>query len=130
MSGSHRVEDNKVAYTHDGLGFSADIQQSFFDSRWAPGVFYKYFYNHVHRLRLEKLLYIELSRSSSGYFEPLPDPVDRFASETAARRFQKLNGRYVLCNRFGSETVKKFITIICNGHSPTDKCFRSGVTVM
>ena len=26
MSGSHRVEDNKVAYTHDGLGFSADIQ--------------------------------------------------------------------------------------------------------
>ena len=27
MSGSHRVEYNKVAYTHDGLGFSADIQE-------------------------------------------------------------------------------------------------------
>jgi hypothetical protein len=27
MSGPHRVEDNKVAYTHGGLGFSADAQQ-------------------------------------------------------------------------------------------------------
>ena len=36
-----------------------------------PGVFYKYFYNYARRLRLEKLLYIELSRSSNGYFKPL-----------------------------------------------------------
>jgi hypothetical protein len=33
-----------------------------------PGVFYTYFYNHAHRLRLEKLLYIELSRGPSGVF--------------------------------------------------------------
>jgi hypothetical protein len=40
---------------------------------------------------LKKLLYIELSRSSSGYFKPLLDPGGGFASaasETAARRFQ------------------------------------------
>jgi hypothetical protein len=33
-----------------------------------PGVFYAHFYNHAHRLRLEKLLYLELSRSSNGFF--------------------------------------------------------------
>jgi hypothetical protein len=27
-----------------------------FDSSWTPGVFYTYFYNQAHRLRLEKLL--------------------------------------------------------------------------
>jgi hypothetical protein len=26
------------------------------NSSWTPGVFYTYFYNHAHRLRLEKLL--------------------------------------------------------------------------
>jgi hypothetical protein len=39
-----------------------------------PEVFYTCFYNHAHRLRLEKLLYIELSRSSNGCFKPLLDP--------------------------------------------------------
>jgi hypothetical protein len=39
-----------------------------FHSSSTPGVFYTYFYNHVHRLRLEKLLYIELSIRSNGYF--------------------------------------------------------------
>jgi hypothetical protein len=63
-------------------------------SRYTPGVFYTYFYNHAHRLRLEKLLSIELSRSSNGFFKPLLDPGGGFTSETAARRFQKLNGRY------------------------------------
>jgi hypothetical protein len=33
------------------------------------GVFYTCFYNHAHRLRLEKLLYLELSRSSNGFFK-------------------------------------------------------------
>jgi hypothetical protein len=33
-----------------------------------PGVFYTYFYNHARRLRLEKILYLEPSRSSNGYF--------------------------------------------------------------
>jgi hypothetical protein len=54
-----------------------------------PGVFYTYFYNHARRLRLEKLLYIDPFRSSSGYFKPLLGPDGGFASETAARRFQK-----------------------------------------
>jgi hypothetical protein len=45
-----------------------------------PQVFYTCSYNHAHRLRLEKLLlfYIELSKSSSGYFKPLLDPGGRF----------------------------------------------------
>jgi hypothetical protein len=43
----------------------------------------------THRLRLEKLLYIELSRSSNGFLKPLLDPDDGFTSETAERRFQK-----------------------------------------
>jgi hypothetical protein len=69
------------------------------DSFRTPGVFYTYFYNHAHRLRLEKLLYLEPSRSPNGFFKPLLDPDDGFNSETAERRrFQKLNGR------FGSET--------------------------
>ena len=46
----------------------------------------------AHRPRLEKLLYLELSRSPSGYLKPLRDP-GGFASETAARRFQKLNAK-------------------------------------
>jgi hypothetical protein len=32
------------------------------------GAFYTYFYNHAHRPRLEKLLYIELSRSFQRIF--------------------------------------------------------------
>jgi hypothetical protein len=58
------------------------------------GVFYTYFHNLAHRLRLEKLLYLELSRSSNGFFKVLLDPGGGFSSETAARRFQKRNGRY------------------------------------
>jgi hypothetical protein len=38
------------------------------DSRDAPEVFYTYFHKHAHRLRLEKLLYLELPRSPSGFF--------------------------------------------------------------
>jgi hypothetical protein len=63
-----------------------------------PGVFYTYFYNHGHRLRLEKLLYIELPRSSSGYFKPLLDPGGGFT--TAVSELIRL-----LRNRVGRETV-------------------------
>jgi hypothetical protein len=45
-----------------------------------PQLFYTYFYNHAHRLRLEKLLYIELSRSPNGFFKPLLDPGGGFTS--------------------------------------------------
>jgi hypothetical protein len=31
------------------------------DSSWTHGAFYIYLYNHAHRLRLEKLIYLELS---------------------------------------------------------------------
>jgi hypothetical protein len=31
-----------------------------------PGVFCTYFYNHAHRIRLEKLVYLEPSRSPNG----------------------------------------------------------------
>jgi hypothetical protein len=57
------------------------------DSSSTPGVFYTNFYNHAHRLRLEKLLHVELSRSPSGNFKPLLDPGGGFNSETAARQF-------------------------------------------
>jgi hypothetical protein len=44
-----------------------------------PGVSHMFLqYNHARRLRLKKLLYIELPRSSSGYFKPLLDPGNRF----------------------------------------------------
>ena len=58
-------------------------------SSGTPGVFCTCFYNHAHRIRLEKLLYIELSRSPNGPFKVLLDPGGGFTSETAARRFQK-----------------------------------------
>jgi hypothetical protein len=48
-----------------------------------------YFYNHARRLRLEKLLYLELPRNSNGFLKPLLDPDGGFTSETAERRFQK-----------------------------------------
>jgi hypothetical protein len=54
-------------------------------SSWTPGVFYKYFYNHARRLRLEKLLYLELSRSSNGFFKVLLGPGGGFTSETAVQ---------------------------------------------
>ena len=54
------------------------------NSSWIPGVFYTYHYNHAHRLRPEKLLYLELSRSPNGFFK----------STSGSRwRFQKRNGR-------------------------------------
>jgi hypothetical protein len=59
------------------------------DGVWTPQLFYTYFYNHAHRLRLEKLLYLELPRSSNGFFKPLLDQDGGFTSETAVRRFQK-----------------------------------------
>jgi hypothetical protein len=53
-----------------------------------PGVFCTYFYNHAHRLRLEKLLYLELPRSPNGFLIVLLDPGGGFTSKTAAQRFQ------------------------------------------
>jgi hypothetical protein len=46
------------------------------------------------RLRLEKLLYLQLSRSHSGCFKPLLDPGSSSTSETVVKRFQKRNYRY------------------------------------
>jgi hypothetical protein len=50
-------------------------------SRGTPGAFCTCFYDHARRLRLEKLLCLELSRSPSGIFKPLPNGC--FGSETA-----------------------------------------------
>ena len=62
---------------------------------WALGVFRTYAYNHARRLRLEKLLHLELelSKSSGGYFKLLLGPCEGgdSASETAALRLQKRN---------------------------------------
>jgi hypothetical protein len=43
-------------------------------SSLTPGAFCTCFYNHAQRLRLEKLLYLELSRSPNGFFKPVMDP--------------------------------------------------------
>jgi hypothetical protein len=70
-----------------GGGFNSGLKRplhaSGVNSSWTPGVFYKYFYNHACRLRLEKLLFIELSRSSNGFLKVLLDPGGGFRSETA-----------------------------------------------
>ena len=63
-----------------------------FHSRGTPGVFYTYFYNHARRFRLEKLLYLELSRSSNGYFKPLLDPGGRYETVSEVKRLQIYNG--------------------------------------
>jgi hypothetical protein len=74
---------HRILYTTSGL-----------DQVPTPGKFHAYFYKHAYRIRLEKLLYIELSRTRSpnGYFKPLLDPGTRSNSDIAARRFQKRNG--------------------------------------
>jgi hypothetical protein len=56
-------------------------------SSWTPGVFYTYFYNHARRLRLEKLINLELSRIPNGFLKVLLGPGGGFTSETAARKF-------------------------------------------
>jgi hypothetical protein len=57
-----------IPYIHTHFPFSIQYYISPFHSRGTPGVFYTYFYNHAHRLRLEKILYLELSRSPNGFF--------------------------------------------------------------
>jgi hypothetical protein len=73
------------------LLFMRSLKTSYLEHRPTPKVFYtcfyNVFYNHARRPRLEKLLYIEPPRSSSGHFKPLLDPGGRFISDTAARRF-------------------------------------------
>ena len=64
---------------------------------WTPGLFYTYSYNHARRLRLEKLLYLELPRSPNGFFLVLLDPGNRRTAVSELKR--------PLRNRFGSETV-------------------------
>ena len=51
-----------------------------------PQLFYTHFYNHAHSLRLEKLLYLEPSRSPNGFFKPLLDPGGGFRSEMAVTK--------------------------------------------
>jgi hypothetical protein len=68
------------------MGFCSKCKISPLLSSWTPGVFYTYFYNHAHRLRLEKLLYLELSRSPNGYFKPLLEPGGGFRSEMAVTK--------------------------------------------
>ena len=45
----------------------------------------RHYGNYARRLRLEKRLYLELSRGFSGNFNPLLGQGDRSASKTAAR---------------------------------------------
>jgi hypothetical protein len=78
------------------------------DPRTTPQV---YFYNPARRrLRLEKLLCLELSRSgsSNGFFKQILDPGGRFASETTHRTALSEVKR-PLRNRFRIETVKNLL---------------------
>ena len=76
---------------HWHLASDTDTHVSDLDGVCTPQLFYTCFYKHTHRLRLEKLLCVELSSSSNGFLKPLPlpDPGDGFTSETPERRFQK-----------------------------------------
>jgi hypothetical protein len=78
-----------------------------------PQPFYTCSYNHAHRLRLGRLLYIELSRISNGFFKPLLDPGGGFTSETAERQFQKPHGRYTAISEVKRPTKCPFG---CNGN--------------
>jgi hypothetical protein len=89
LGGRFRSETALNLYNYCVYIYIYYIYISGFDSSWTPGVFYTYFYNHAHHLRLEKLLYLELSRSPNGFFKSTSDPGGSFTSETAARRFQK-----------------------------------------
>ena len=82
----------------------------FQDGPWASHT--TYFYSHVRRLRLknharclclEKLVYLELSKISNGYFKPLLSELKR---------------------RHATVSEVKQLQV-----SPTDNNFRSGVTV-
>ena len=74
-----RVSINTVQTVGSAVLHSAGaLNISAFYSSWPLGAFRTCFYNHAHRTRLEKLLYIEL-----------PDPDGGFTSETAGRRFRK-----------------------------------------
>ena len=60
----------------------------------------------AHRLRLEKLLYLELSRSTSGYFKPPLDPGSRWRFHFWNRHAAAVSEvKRPLRNRFGSKTV-------------------------
>jgi hypothetical protein len=58
----------------------------------------------------------------------LLDPGGGFTSETAARRFQKRNGRYETVSEV--KRLQIYSGYIFNGHSPTEKGARSGVAVV
>ena len=79
-------------------------------------VFCTYFYNHARRLRLDKLLCLEL--------EAPTDFLNHFWMQVAV---SELKRRYVTVLEV---KLSKNITAICNGHLPTDTSVRSGVTVM
>ena len=63
-----------------------------FPSPWfgPPQLFHTCFCDHAHRLRLEKLLCLELSRSSNGFCKPLLDPDDRTAVLEVKRQKPKI----------------------------------------
>jgi hypothetical protein len=93
-------------------------------------VFYTHVYNHARRLRLKKLSCLELSLEvTTEFFEPLLDPGGGFASKTAAGRFQKRNGLFVTTSKVMRLQIYNGYYTLCNGHSPTDKSVRSGVTI-
>jgi hypothetical protein len=87
-----------------------------FDPR---GILY-YFYNHARRLRPEKILYLQLSRSPSGYFNPLLGPGGGFRSETAFYVTVSDLKRLQIYNSYRARY----------GHYPTDTIFRSGVVTV
>jgi hypothetical protein len=81
-----------------------------------------------------KNYYIELSRNSSGYFKPLLDPGGGFTSETAARRLQKCNGRYVTVSEVKRLQIYNGYNMqrpFPNGHKCPLGCINNGyVTAM
>jgi hypothetical protein len=78
--------------------------------RWGlyPSLFYTYFYNHAHRLRLEKLL-----RYVKSLLGATTDFLNHFWIQVAVSEVKR-----PLHGRFGSETAKKLAAIYLTDNIP------------
>jgi hypothetical protein len=74
------------------------------NSSWAPGVFYTYFYNRAHHLFLENY-------HIWGFLEVPAGILNHFWIQVPVSLLKPPRNGY------------KFMTVICNAHSPTDTTF-------
>jgi hypothetical protein len=85
--------------------------------------------DHARRLHLKKLSCLRQS-----LVEVPTDFLNHFWIQVMASLLQPPNGGFrsetAVTRRFRKQNGQKFSSYVFNGHSPTDKIVRSGVTVM